>query len=76
MDAMSEGPVSDRPTPADPPRLRAGDHDYRAFVGPPERYDLIAAMTGLSPENVGVRLHRARARLTAQSREDAPDAAR
>jgi cyclopropane fatty-acyl-phospholipid synthase-like methyltransferase len=25
--------------------LKAGDHDYRAYVGPPERYDLIAAMT-------------------------------
>src|SRR5919197_5113382 len=25
--------------------LRAGAHHYRAYVGPPERYDLIAAMT-------------------------------
>lgn len=25
--------------------LKAGEHHYRAYVGPPERYDLIAAMT-------------------------------
>lgn len=31
--------------PSDASGLRAGDHDYRAYVGPPERYDLIAAMT-------------------------------
>ena len=25
--------------------LRAGDSHYRAYVGPPERYDLVAAMS-------------------------------
>lgn len=43
--------------PADPPRLRAGDHDYRAFVGPPERYDLIAAMTFNLLTTLGLREH-------------------
>ena len=57
MDRMSEGPLNDRPTPADPPRLRAGDHDYRAFVGPPERYDLIAAMTFNLLTTLGLREH-------------------
>ena len=43
--------------PGDPARLRAGDHDYRAFVGPPERYDLIAAMTFNLLTTLGLREH-------------------
>jgi len=42
---------------SDSPRLRAGDHDYRAFVGPPERYDLIAAMTFNLLTTLGLREH-------------------
>jgi SAM-dependent methyltransferase len=33
------------PSESDEKTLKAGAHHYRAFVGPPERYDLIAAMT-------------------------------
>lgn len=62
LEAMRALPLSLR----QPLMLQLEGFDYRE----------IAAMTGLSPENVGVRLHRARARLTAQSLEDAPDAAR
>ena len=54
---MSDGHAEDRATPADPPRPRAGDHDYRAFVGPPERYDLIAAMTFNLLTTLGLREH-------------------
>lgn len=57
MGSMSDGPAHDRPLPANAPPLRAGDHDYRAFVGPPERYDLIAAMTFNLLTTLGMREH-------------------
>lgn len=44
-------------TPTNHTRLRAGDHNYRAFVGPPERYDLIAAMTFNLLTTLGLREH-------------------
>jgi SAM-dependent methyltransferase len=34
-------PAADRTT-ADPPKLRSGDEDYRAYVGGPGRYDVLA----------------------------------
>jgi SAM-dependent methyltransferase len=37
--------------------LKAGAHHYRAYVGPPERYDLIAAMTFNLLTTLGLREH-------------------
>ena len=37
--------------------LLAGDHHYRAYVGPPERYDTIAAMTFNLLTTIGLRQH-------------------
>lgn len=57
---MSDGSAkeqAERATPADRVRLRAGDHHYRAFVGPPSRYDLIAAMTFNLLTTLGLREH-------------------
>ncbi len=39
--------------------LKAGDAHYRAFVGPPSRYDLIAAMTFNLLTTLGLRQHHA-----------------
>lgn len=43
--------------PSEPSGQRAGDRDYRAFVGPPERYDVIAAMTFNLLTTMGLREH-------------------
>src|SRR5436190_1282619 len=37
--------------------LKPGDHHYRAYVGPPEDYDLIAAMTFNLLTTLGLRQH-------------------
>ena len=37
--------------------LSAGEHHYRAYVGPPERYDIIAAMTFNLLTTIGLRQH-------------------
>jgi hypothetical protein len=37
--------------------LRAGDRHYRAYVGPPEDYDLVAAMTFNLLTSLGLRQH-------------------
>ena len=37
--------------------LKAGAHHYRAYVGPPERYDLIASMTFNLLTTLGLREH-------------------
>ena len=38
--------------------LKPGDAQYRAYVGPPEDYDLVAAMTFNLLTTLGLRQHR------------------